>query len=161
MWYTNILNKNLITFSINEFRTSIIHNKLEKQCENHKYKYDYKKESIKSIYLLERIKKVNIEKYNTIIKTKKVHKVLICKTNEKLSDLFVNRDNNSILNMKKIVLSYISINQRHRDAPQGSPTRWQPCFAEASRCTFGDLKRLFMVQQLAGLSAIVVYVRVE
>jgi len=47
-----------------------------------------------------------------IIKTKKAHKILICKTNEKLNNLFVNRDNNSILNMKKIVLNYITKNQR-------------------------------------------------
>ena len=55
---------------------------MEKQCENHKYKYDYKKESIKSIYLVERIKKINIEKYNIIIKT---NEKLICEWNE-LSD---------------------------------------------------------------------------
>jgi len=110
--YTNILNKNLITLGINEFRTSIIHNKLEKECENYKKIYNNKKESIKSIYLLEKIKKDNIEKYNKIVKTKKVHKVLVCKTNAKSKDLFVNRDNNSVLNMKKIVLSYITTNTR-------------------------------------------------
>ena len=96
-------------------------NQKRKRLNQNKSSYiDYKKESIKSIYLVERIKKINIEKYNTIIKTKKVHKILVCKTNEKLNDLFVNRDNNSILNMKKIVLSYITINQRPKTFVYGT-----------------------------------------
>ena len=110
--YTNILNKNLLTLSINEFRTSIIYNKLDKKCENHTKKYDYKKENIKSIYYIEKLKKENEEKYNKVMKEKKVHKILVCKTNKKSKEqeIKINRDNNSVLNMIKIVESYIKNN---------------------------------------------------
>ena len=110
--YTNIIEKNLLTLKINEFRTSIMHNKLDKRCENHKKEYNSKQESIKSIFLLEKIKKVNKEKYEKIKKTNKVHKILVCKTNEKSNGLFINRDSNSVKNMKKITLSYIKNNLR-------------------------------------------------
>lgn len=109
--YENILKRNFITLKINEFRTSIIHNKTEMRCENLIKKYDIKKEKIKNIYLLERLKIKNKDKYEKVIKDKKIHKILVCKTNEKLNE-YVNRDVNSVKNMKKIVSFYISTNYK-------------------------------------------------
>jgi len=109
--YENILKRNFITLKINEFRTSIIHNKTEKRCENLIKKYDIKKETIKSIYLLEGLKIKNKDKYEKVIKDKRIHKILVCKTNEKLNE-YVNRDVNSVKNMKKIVSLYISTNYK-------------------------------------------------
>ena len=109
--YERILKKNFLVLKINEFRTSIIHNKREKRCENEKKKYEGKKTNIKSVYSLERLKEKNEARYEKAIKEKKIHKILICKTNEKLNE-YVNRDKNSVKNMKKIVLSYIKTNHK-------------------------------------------------
>lgn len=109
--YERILKKNFVVLKINEFRTSIIHNKREKRCENEKKTYESKKTNIKSVYSLERLKEKNEERYKKAIKEKKIHKILVCKTNKKLNE-YVNRDKNSVKNMKKIVLSYIKTNYK-------------------------------------------------
>ena len=83
--YTRILENSFITLQINEYRTSIIHNKLEKKCENYINKYNRKYKKIKSVYLLEKLKTEDSDKYKKIIKDKKIHKILVCKTNEKLT----------------------------------------------------------------------------
>ena len=59
----------------------------------------------------------NILETNTLqqtqqaIKDKKIHKILVCKTNEKLNE-HVNRDTNSVKNMIKIVSNYIKTNYK-------------------------------------------------
>ena len=45
------------------------------------------------------------------MKDKKVHKILTCKTSIK-SMKYINRDINSVKNMKKIVMSYIEKNEK-------------------------------------------------
>jgi len=72
---------------------------------------DYKKISIKEIYSLENIKEKNPDKYKKLMKDKKIHKILTCKTSIK-SIKYINRDINSVKNMKKIVLSYIEKNEK-------------------------------------------------
>jgi len=109
--YEKILEKNFITLKIDEFRTSIIHNKTEKKCENYIKKYNEKKINIKTIYSLEKLKEKNKERYIKAIKDKKIHKILVCKTNEKLNE-HVNRDTNSVKNMIKIVSNYIKTNYK-------------------------------------------------
>ena len=109
--YEKILEKNFIMLKINEFRTSIIHNKKEKKCENYIKKEEKEKMNIKNIYYLEKLKERNEEKYNKVIKDKKIHKILVCKTNEKFNE-YVNRDKNSVKNMIKIVNSYIETNHK-------------------------------------------------
>ena len=44
---------------------------------------DYKKMSIKEIYSLENIKEKNPDKYKKLMKDKKIHKILTCKTSIK------------------------------------------------------------------------------
>ncbi len=109
--YTRILENNFITLKINEYRTSIIHNKLIKKCDNYKSKYNEKYKKIESVYFLEKLKNKNKEKYLEITKDKNIHKILVCKANEK-SNEYVDIDNNSTKNMKNIVLSYINTNYR-------------------------------------------------
>jgi len=109
--FEKLLEKNFITLKINEFRTSIIHNKTEKKCENYVNKYNENKTNIKSLYSLEKLKDKNIKRYNKVKSNKKIHKILVCKTNEKLNE-FVNRDINSVKNMIKIVSNYIKINYK-------------------------------------------------
>jgi len=107
-----ILNKNFLMLKINEFRTSIIDNKSELKCENLLLKeVNYKNTSIKSIYSLEKLKSKNEEKYKKVISNKKIHKILTCKTSEKLMK-YINRDKNAVKNMLKIVLSYIKNNKK-------------------------------------------------
>jgi len=117
--YTKILENNFITLKINEFRTSIIHNKLEQKCENYVKKYDNNCEKIRNVYLLERIKNKNENKYKMITKDKKIHKILVCKTNKKFY-CHVDRDNNSTKNMNNIVLSYINTNYRPKTFVMGT-----------------------------------------
>ena len=64
--FEKILEKNFITLKINEFRTSIIHNKTEKKCENYVNKYNENKTNIKSLYSLEKLKDKNIKRYNKV-----------------------------------------------------------------------------------------------
>ena len=117
--YTRILENSFITLQINEYITSIIHNKLEKKCENYINKYNRKYKKIKSVYLLEKLKTEDSDKYKKIIKDKKIHKILVCKTNEKLNE-YVDRDKNSTKNMKNIVLSYINTNYRPKQFVMGT-----------------------------------------
>ena len=49
--------------------------------------------------------------YNKVKSNKKIHKILVCKTNEKLNE-FVNKDINSVKNMIKIVSNYINTNYK-------------------------------------------------
>ena len=95
----------------NEFRTSIIHNKKEKKCENYIKKYSIEKSNMKSIYSLEKLKEKDINRYKKVIKNKKIHKILVCKTNKKLNE-YINRDKNSVKNMIKIVSNYINTNYK-------------------------------------------------
>lgn len=117
--YERILKKNFITLKINEFRTSIMHNKTEKKCENYVKKHDVKKLNIKSIYHLNKLEKNNEEKYKKVIEDKKIHKILVCKTNEKLNE-YVNRDKNSVKNMIKIMKSYITENHKPKTFVMGT-----------------------------------------
>jgi len=106
-----LLEKNFITLKINEFRTSIIHNKTEKKCENYIKKYEEKNMNIKSLYSLKKLKKNDEKRYKKAISNKKIHKTLVCKTNEKLNE-YVNRDKNSVKNMIKIMSSYLMNNHK-------------------------------------------------
>ena len=117
--YTRILENNFITLKINEYRTSIIHNKLNKICENYTKKYNNKYEKIKKIYSLEKLKVSDFNKYTKLIKDKKIHKILVCKANEKLNE-YVNRDKNATKNMNNIVLSYINTNYRPKQFVMGT-----------------------------------------
>ncbi len=124
--YTRILEKNFITLKINEYRTSIIHNKYEVKCENYSKEYNAKYEKIKKVFLLEELKKKEAKedfkeedkKYEKIkkkikLKYEKIHKILVCKTNEELNEYqYVDRDNNATKNMVKIVNSYLTTNYR-------------------------------------------------
>jgi hypothetical protein len=96
---------------MNEFRTSMLHNKLEKECKNDVREFNIKKLSMKSIYNLMKLKDKNKDKYEEAIKKKEIHKILVCKTNLKLNE-YVNRDINAVKNMIKIILSYISQNHK-------------------------------------------------
>ena len=58
-----------------------------------------------------RLRQKNKERYIKAIKDKKIHKILVCKTNEKLNE-HVNRDTNSVKNMIKIVSNYIKTNYK-------------------------------------------------
>ena len=109
--YTDVLERNFITLRINEFRTSIIHNKHELVCKNYVKSYDPQKENIKYVKTMEILRNKNEKKYNKLIKGKSIHKILVCKTNEKTSE-YVNRDENSTKNMIKIVESYIKTNHK-------------------------------------------------
>ena len=105
-----MLNKNFPMLKLNEFRTSIIDNKSELKCENLVIKeLNYKNMNIKSVYSLEKLRLKNEEKYKKVISNKKIHKILTCKTSEKLMK-YMNRDINAVKNMLKIVSSYIKIN---------------------------------------------------
>ena len=117
--YTQLLEKNFITLKINEYRTSIINNHLKKKCENYVSKYNNKFKKIKSVYNLEKIKNTDNEKYLKKIEDRCVHKILVCKANEKSKE-YVNRDNNSTKNMKDIVLSYIKTNYRPKSFVLGT-----------------------------------------
>lgn len=99
---------------MNEFRTSIMHNKLEKECKNDVRKFDIKKLNMKSIYNLMKLKDKNKDKYEEAIKDKEIHKILVCQTNSKLNE-YINRDINAVKNMIKIISSYIS--QNHKPKP--------------------------------------------
>jgi hypothetical protein len=111
--YTRFLERNFITLKINEFRTSIVHNKYEEKCENYIKKYNKKYENIKKVYLLEELKKKDEKKYKKITSDKNIHKILVCKTNEELNEYrYVDRDTNSTKNMVKIVNSYLTTNYR-------------------------------------------------
>jgi len=50
-------------------------------------------------------------KTNTGTSNKKIHNILVCKINKKLNE-YVNRDINSVKNMKKIMLSLITENHK-------------------------------------------------
>jgi hypothetical protein len=117
--YEKILEKNFITLKINEFRTSIMHNKNEIKCENYVKKYDVKKSNIKSIYSLEKLKEKDEKRYKKAISNKKIHKILVCKTNEKLNE-YVNRDINSVKNMRKIMLNLITENYKPKSYVMGT-----------------------------------------
>ena len=126
--YEKILVKNFPTLKINEFRTSIIHNKKEKLCENDRRQN--LKDMIKSVYSLEQMRINKPERYEKIIRVKKIHKILVCKTKKELCEEsyegescdkkpsdeelceYVNRDKNSVKNMIKIVSSYIKDNHK-------------------------------------------------
>lgn len=109
--YEKILGKYFLTLKINEFRTSIIDNKTELKCENLILNKNMKKMSIKEIYSLEKLKKINKKKYEKAISNKKIHKILTCKTSEKCIK-YINRDNNAVKNMLKITSSYILKNKK-------------------------------------------------
>ena len=117
--FEKVLEKNFITLKINEFRTSIIHNKNEKKCENYINKYDENKTNIKSLYSLEKLKEKDIKRYNKAKNNKKIHKILVCKTNKKLNE-YVNRDINSVKNMIKIVSNYIKTNHKPKTFVNGT-----------------------------------------
>lgn len=109
--YEKLLSKHFLVLGLNEFRTSVIENVSELKCENLIKEMNYKKMSIKEIYSLEKMKEKKPEKYKKLIKDKKVHKILTCKTSIK-SMKYLNRDINSVKNMKKIVMSYIEKNEK-------------------------------------------------
>jgi hypothetical protein len=109
--YEKLLNKNFLVLKIDEFRTSIIENKSKIRCENLIKDICYEKMNIKSIYSLEKLKEKNNKKYNEKISNQKVHKILTCKTSEKLMK-YINRDVNAVKNMITIVSSYIKINKK-------------------------------------------------
>ena len=117
--YEKVLIKNFLTLKINEFRTSKLHYESEKVLENHIKKYDIKQMNIKSIYNLEKLKKKDKKKYKKAISDKKIHKILVCKTNPKFYD-YVNRDINSVKNMRKIVSNLITKNHRPRNYVMGT-----------------------------------------
>jgi len=117
--YTQLLEKNFITLKINEYRTSIINNHLKKKCENYISKYNNKLKKIKSVYNLEKMKNIDNEKYLKKTENKSIHKILVCKANEKLKE-YVNRDNNATKNMKDIVFSYIKTNYRPKSFVLGT-----------------------------------------
>jgi hypothetical protein len=120
--YERLLNKNFPMLKINEFRTSKIHNETNKECENYVKKYDIKNSNIKSVYSLEKIKEKNESRYKNKIKGQKVHKILVCKTNveSKVPIKYVNRDINSIKNMKSIMTSYITLNHKPKTFVMGT-----------------------------------------
>jgi len=85
--YEKLLSKNFPMLKINEFITSIIENKSEIKCENLIREIYYENMNIKSIY--------SLEKYKKLISNKKVHKILTCKTSEK-SIKYINRNKNAV-----------------------------------------------------------------
>ena len=118
--YEKLLNKNFPMLKINEFRTSKIHNETNNICENYIKKYDIKNINIKSVYSLEKIKEKNELLYKNKIKDQKVHKILVCKTNVELKVHFINRDKNSVKNMKSIINSYITLNHKPKTFVMGT-----------------------------------------
>jgi len=116
---TRILENNFITLKINEYRTSIINNRLEVKCENYINKYDSKYKKIKDVYLLEKIKDKDNDKYLKLKKDRPIHKILVCKANEKLNE-YVDRDINATKNMRNIVKSYINTNYRPKSFVLGT-----------------------------------------
>ena len=117
-----LLNKKYPMLKINEFRTSKIHNETNQICVNSSKKYDIKNINIKSVYSLEKMKIKNPKLYENKIKDQKVHKILICKTNEesKVPFHYINRDKNSVKNMKSIMKSYITLNYRPKTFVMGT-----------------------------------------
>jgi hypothetical protein len=99
-----------MTLKLSEYRTSKIDNKSELECENAIMKRDYKKLEIKEIYNLEKLKEKNQLRYDKKMLPQKIHKILTCKTSTKLK--YMNRDNNAVRNMLKIVSSYIEKNYK-------------------------------------------------
>ena len=95
------------------------HHKKEKKCENYINKYDENKTNIKSLYSLEKLKEKDIKRYNKAKNNKKIHKILVCKTNEKLNK-YVNRDINSVKNMIKIVSNCIKTNYKPKTLGNGT-----------------------------------------
>ena len=81
----------------------------------------YEKLNIKSVYSLEKLKKQNLTKYKKEM-NKKIHKILTCKTSEKLMK-YMNRDINAVKNMLKIVSSYIKINIKPKIFVLGLPRK--------------------------------------
>ena len=57
------------------------------------------------------MKRTERKRNKTLVLLWKIHKILVCKTNEKLNE-YVNRDINSVKNMKNIVFSYINTNYK-------------------------------------------------
>lgn len=57
---------------------------------------------------------------------KKIHKILVCKTNEKLNE-YVNRDYNSVKNMIKITKNYITENHKFKTFVMGITYKKQNC----------------------------------
>ena len=113
--YTKILEKNILTLTINEFRSSQIHNQTNKKCENYIEKYEGKKTNIKSVFSLEKLRKTNEKKYKKKIEDKKIHKILFCKTKGELNEnkiKYINRDYNATLNLINITKSIIKNNHR-------------------------------------------------
>ena len=53
----------------------------------------------------------NDKKYEKKMKNIKIHKILTCKTSSKFVK-YINRDNNAVKNMLKIVSSYIKENKK-------------------------------------------------
>ncbi len=107
-----LLKKHFITLNIDEYRTSILHNKEEVRCENF-----IKKHSERNLINLEKIKEKNQERYTKILENKKVHSVLTYtirreKNGEIVRFGCINRDNNSVKNMLKIVNDYIECFER-------------------------------------------------
>ena len=84
-------------------------------------KYNKDETSIKIVYYLEKMKEDN-KRYLKKIKDRKIHKILVCKTNEKLNE-YMNRDNNATKNMRNIVLSYINTNYRPKTFVMGTKIR--------------------------------------
>ncbi len=117
--YEKVLKRNFITLKINEYRTSIINNRLEVKCENYINKYDSKYKKIKDVYLLEKIKDKDNDKYLKLKKDRPIHKILVCKANEKLNE-YVDRDINATKNMRNIVKSYINTNYRPKSFVLGT-----------------------------------------
>jgi hypothetical protein len=116
--YTKILENNLMTLKIDEFRTSIVHNKNQIRCTNDLKKDDFLKKDIKYVHSMEKLKEKDEEKYKNKL-NEKVHKILVCKTNGK-SNEYVNRDNNSNNNMIDIVMSYIKTNYKPNTFVRGT-----------------------------------------
>ena len=110
--YERLLEKNFLTIKIDEYNTSIIENKTEKRCENLIItEKSYEKMGIKSIYSLERLRMKNNEEYEKKMKNIKIHKILTCFTSSKYVK-YINRDNNAVKNMLKIVSLYIKENKK-------------------------------------------------
>ena len=128
--YTKILEREFMTLKIDEFRTSIIHSKTEKKCINLRKTYDKSNYNIKSVFNIENI----VDEKKRINKKKicKIHKILVCNSNVKLNEktsntgnypknmIYVNRDNNSVNNMIKIVNSYIKSDYKPKPYIRGT-----------------------------------------
>ena len=74
--------------------------------------------------LIEKLKSKNEEKYKKATLNKKIHKILTCKTSEKLMK-YMNRDKNAVKNMLKIVLSYITNNKKPKTFVFGLPRKYK------------------------------------